>query len=204
MMKCIKILFCLYLIIPCTKLFADYTLKVIAPRVSDTNVQTALDSAALSIQASLDNDHFSKLGDLGEMSRGFANATSAVSYAGTNQSFQNYSLFSIMGGAFLGVSVPRGSWSAKAVEDKINTYGDTYLGAVPSFALSVGMPFSFMNEKIYVSGKIGGANIKTMSGDVTYSANDFLMGVGLNYVLLDNSKYFLMYFAGEEFLSALD
>jgi len=142
-----KVLLCICCVFSTAELFADYGLIVTAPTVSDAGIQSALNAAAASIQTSLNNDHFSKLGDLSDMSRGFANATSAVSYAGTNQSFQNYSLFSIMGGVLLGVSVPSGNLSVKSMENRIDTSGDAYLGVIPSFALSVWRNASVFTDK---------------------------------------------------------
>lgn len=177
--------------------FAGYSLVVTAPTVqgSDstsnalaTAINTAMSQASVigPITDSLNSDHFSKVGNLEDMSRGFANSAAVASYAGTNQSFQNYDLVSIMGGFMLGASLPKG-WDAA---DQIDKKGDAYVGITPAFALNVGLKVPFVADSLYINGKIGYGGIKSTVSDIDIDSSQYLFGVGLNYALIKDWTLF--------------
>jgi hypothetical protein len=177
-----------------TSVFAGYSLRVTPPTVApddpSNNAQVNLANAinaALRQQSVLDqvisplnSEHFSKVGDLKDMSRGFANSAAVASYAGTNQSFQNYDLFSLMGGMMIGVAMPKSGDAA----DQIDKKGDVYFGMTPALAVNLGLHCSFISENLYLSGKVGYVKVKKSFGDVDIDAKQYLLGFGLNYTLI--------------------
>jgi hypothetical protein len=150
-----------------------------------TGLQAEVDAAAKNLENQLNQNTFPSFTDL---SRGFANASALTSYAGTNQSFQNYDLFSIMVGANMGFALPGSNPSD--ISKGFNSFhdkGDVYLGAGASLAVNVGLKVPFIFDNLYVSGKFGSFtkhNIKMK--DTRLDIDQTLVGFGLNYSLIQD------------------
>jgi hypothetical protein len=172
-----------------TAVFADYALVVTAPTVSGATISQAnMDAAAAllsNINSQLNTDHFGKIGDLSNMSRGFANAEAAASYAGTNQSYQNYDLISITGGVMMGLSVP--SYNATDLSKQVDNKGDAYVGIAPAFALNIGLKVPFVADNLYLNGKVGYGKFNNTIRKIDVDAKQFLLGVGLNYAVIKDT-----------------
>jgi hypothetical protein len=169
-------------------IMAGSSLTITAPTINDPSIQTAINDAASALQTKLNDDYFSKFADFSKMSRGFANSAAAVSYAGENQSFQNYSLFSITGGFLAGVSTTHGKITADKTKSDIEKNGDTYIGISPAFAVSIGLPVPSVLKGLYVNGKVGGFSVKTKMNDFRYENSCFLIGAAVNYLIVDGHK----------------
>jgi hypothetical protein len=171
-----------------TAVFADYALVVTAPTTSSAPLNTALLPTGTVLPAMTDLlnvNHFDKIGDLKNMSRGFANAEAAASYAGSNLSFQNYDLISILGGVMVGGSIP--SYSATDLSNQVDNKGDAYIGVAPAFALNIGLKVPFVADDLYLNGKVGYGKFNNTINGIDVEAKQFLLGVGLNYALIKDT-----------------
>jgi hypothetical protein len=134
------------------------------------------------LETTLNNNYFSQLHDLTDLSKGFANANTAAFDNASLLGYQTYDLFAVMLGFDLGLAVP--STDPTAAQSALNdvvTKGDVYAGlATGGAAGQVGLHLGFINPNLYVTGKFG--FIPSMPiGDTSYQQGMF--GVGVNYTL---------------------
>jgi hypothetical protein len=144
---------------------------VTAPTVNAAN-QTAANTAAAQLQTKLNNEIFNQLSSMPKLARGFNNANVAAMNAGSNQSFQNYDIFSIQVGGALGLAIKDSSG------DDLKNTGDTYAGAAAQGAVNVGInTSSFLMKDLYLNLKYGAYSV----GDSSDVWKGRLFGIGANY-----------------------
>lgn len=152
---------------------------VVMPTVNDAPTQAELTSIADTVSAELVVDHFGKMDDMVNMPRGFANANASATNVSSNQSFQNYEIFSVMIGSINGVIL-----SSEPVNGML-TNQDPYFGDSIAAAINVGVNLSFIQENLYGSVKFG--SLKMKYDDDSYKNTQ--IGIGLDYAIVPEWSY---------------
>ena len=158
------------------------------PLVNDGDIQGEINTASQTLQDNLNNNFFSKFTHQVNLARGIGNANNAAANAATNQGYQNYDLFSVQAGFMLGGAIPSVSSNIMETVNTLNDIkenGDMYAGFGTGFALNVGINGSLLVKDLYISGKFGMLSGKKTISSVDLEAEQFLLGVGLNYGLID-------------------
>lgn len=173
-------------------------IELVAPQISAWTVGGSDASAGISsangqitplfsqLQNTLNTDYFSKLHDLDQLGKGFANANSAAFDNASLLSFQTYDLFALMGGFNLGLALPSTDPNkiASSFGDILDK-GDVYLGlGTGGAAAQLGVNIGLFVPNLYLSGKFGfipKTSFTSSTADVSFQQGMF--GLGANYTL---------------------
>jgi hypothetical protein len=155
-----------------------YSQVVITPPAGANTTQTnAIALAAKALEAQLNANVYDQLRKMPLLTRGFNNANVAASNAASNQSFQNYDIFSVQVGGAIGMAIK------KSVGDDLENTGDTYAGIAGQGAINVGINTSpFLMKNLYLNVKYGSYNV----GDHDDAWKGSLFGVGANYSIYED------------------
>ena len=151
-------------------------------------LQSSIDTAFGDIQNLLNSQYFSKLHDLVDLSRGFANANALASHTPEGPGFENYDLFDVQVGTSLGLALPGLSPAEfNTLGSTIAHQGDVYAGlATGGVAGHLGWnASSFLLDRLSVSVNFGVSNLggSVNQNGETYRAafHQSLFGIGARY-----------------------
>jgi len=170
---------------------ADSLIPAATKAAAIATVNTQLTSVFSTLQNDLNTNYFSKLHDLNDLSKGFANANAAAFDNASLLSFQTYDLFGAMIGFNVGAAVPSTDANkiASTLTD-ITSKGDAYIGlATGGFAGQLGINTSlFLVKDLYLSAKFGmipsyNTTVGSGEGQVDVNFKQTMFGLGVNYTL---------------------
>lgn len=153
-----------------------------------STINDNLDSGFLTIQNQLNDDTFSKLSNLTDLPKGFANANAATFDNASLLGYQTYDLFAVMLGFDLGLAVPSldPNGAIAAVNDIANT-GDVYAGAATGgFGAQVGVNLGWWVPNLYGTVKFGFVPSLDVGG---VGFQQTMFGLGANYTLVPQYEF---------------
>jgi hypothetical protein len=155
-----------------------------------TALNFSLASAFQTIEDNLNRDTFSKLNNLGKLSKGFANANAVAFDNASLKGYQNYDLFAVALGFDLGLAVPSlDPLGLSRALDDLSTQGDIYAGvATGGVVVQVGFNLKEWVPDLYGSARFGSLPSSNVNGT---SFQQTLFGVGVNYPLVKPYDYAL-------------
>lgn len=191
--------------------FAEITVDVVAPDISFTGNDTALDSVLNSLFDTVASTQFqntidqfqtdsaaelNKYGEQDSLAKGFADANLAASQSGTFQAFEGYKIFAVSIGMMVGIQLPSNDFGVISdLSESVKDDPDVYMGVAPSMSVNVGFNMGkllgFFNndlgdraKKFYVNVKGGVYNGSSDATDTTIDMKSTTFGIGVNYQLL--------------------
>jgi hypothetical protein len=148
------------------------------------NAQLQAAFTDIAVQLNTQYNNFDNLSGLDNLSRGFSNASMAAFDNASLLGYQNYDLFAVSAGFNAGFSVPTLDLSTAASSvNQVLDRGDVYAGlASGGLAAQVGVNMGGLVKNLYLTGKVGFIPHVTLGNNI--SAQQSMVGVGLNYVLM--------------------
>jgi hypothetical protein len=163
-----------------------YAATITITRPSGTGNDAQAQNSCDAIAATLNSNYFNKIGELSDLSRGFANTNAAMHQNASMMSYQNYDLFAVMVGLQFGLAPANSTTAASNNLKDVTSKGDAYAGvATGGVVINAGINAGFLMDGLYLSAKIGGFDYKQTSSKVDINYKQFLIGVGANYRYLD-------------------